>query len=318
MPPDLAPSPSSASPAPPPVAPAKMLDPRPGAPVVSNPPTSDVHQRWKNDRDFIAAQDPWMHSPETTVMTKLADGTVVARPRTGADGAPDQPAPGEPPKLGDEPQPQPLNSNGKIQLTPDIALSETELRDLLAHKAQTDSQKLTTPKPNEYQLKFNDDFVLPQGTDWRWNEADPLLMQVREFASANNMNQQTFSRLLQMHAASRLGEDLAFSEAKAKELAALGDSSDQRIRAVVTWMKSMVPAEHAAGLVRVLEAAPTAGTVRAMESLIQRWTNQGAAGFKSGTGREPPGPAKASEAEIARMSYFERLQYAASHRQPNQ
>jgi len=43
--PDLAVSPAPPSPAPPPAAPAKMLDPRPGAPVVSNPPVSDVQQR---------------------------------------------------------------------------------------------------------------------------------------------------------------------------------------------------------------------------------------------------------------------------------
>jgi hypothetical protein len=41
-----------------------MLDPRPGAPVVSNPPTSDVQQRWQADRDAIAAPDPWQHSPD--------------------------------------------------------------------------------------------------------------------------------------------------------------------------------------------------------------------------------------------------------------
>jgi hypothetical protein len=192
-----------------------MLDPRPGAPVVSNPPTSDVQQRWQADRDAIAAVDPWQHSPEKTVMTKLPDGTVVSRPRTAADGAPSEPAPGEPPRPG-EPQPQPLTSDGRIQLTKDIALSETELRDLLAHKALTDSQKLTTPKPGEYKLEFAQDFVLPQGVAWKWDEANPLLGQVREFANSAGLTQDQFSRLLGLHAASRIGEDMAFAEAKSR------------------------------------------------------------------------------------------------------
>src|SRR6516165_9675267 len=135
MPPDLAPSPAPSSPPPPPApVTARMLDPRPGAPVVSNPPTSDVQQRWQADRDAIAAVDPWQHSPDKTVMVKMPDGTVVSRPRTGADGAPSEPAPGDQPKPG-EPQLQPRDSSGRIQLTKDIAVTEEELNALIAHRA---------------------------------------------------------------------------------------------------------------------------------------------------------------------------------------
>ena len=237
-----------------------------------------------------------MHSPEKTVMVKQPDGTVVARPRTGADGVPDQPAPGEAPRPG-EPQLQPRDSSGRIQLTKDIAVTEQELHDLLAHKAQTDSQKLTTPKPNEYQLKFNDDFVLPQGTEWRWDEANPLLAQVREFASANNMNQATFSRLLQMHAASRIGEDMAIAEAKAREVQALGDAANQRVDAVKTWLKAMAP-EHFAGLARVLEACPTAATSKGLEVLMARHVSQGAGSFRGGNREAPDHPAKLPDSEV--------------------
>jgi hypothetical protein len=286
-----------------------MLDPRPGAPVVSNPPTSDVQQRWQADRDAIAAVDPWQHSPDRTVMVKQPDGTVVARPRTAADGAPDQAAPGEPPRAG-EPELAPRDSSGRIQLTKDIAVTEQELHDLVAHKAQTDSQKLTTPKPGEYQLRFNDDFVLPQGTEWKWDENSPLLTAVREFASANNMSQATFSRLLQMHAASRIGEDMAFAEAKAREVQALGDAANQRVDAVRTWLKAMAP-EHFAGLAKVLEMAPTAATVKGLEALMARHVSGGAASFR-GSNREPESPNKISQAEYDQLSYHGKLQYAES------
>jgi hypothetical protein len=287
-----------------------MLDPRPGAPVVSNPPTSDVHQRWQADRDFIAAQDPWMHSPEKTVFVKQPDGTVVARPRTGADGAPSEPAPGDQPKPG-EPQLQPRDSSNRIQLTKDIAVTEAELHDLLAHKAAADSAKLTAPKPGEYKLEFPHDYVLPAGVEWKWNEADPLLAQVREFASASGMSQDTFSRLLGLHAASRMAEIQEFNTARENQVKLLGDNANARVDAIRLWMKSVVP-EHFNDLARVLEMAPTASTVKALEVLAHRWINQGAGGLK-GNYREPPGPAKASDEEIGRMSYYERIQYALSH-----
>jgi hypothetical protein len=301
----------AANPAPPP-APSALPDP--GLVIGSSPTISEPQKKWAEERARIVSGDVWQQSPEKVALVKDANGKVSAVPRNGADGAPNEPAPGDQPKPGD-PQLAPRDSSNRIQLTKGIAVTEQELHDLLAHKAAADSAKLTTPKPGEYKLEFNDDFVLPQGVGWKWNEADPLLAQVREFASANNMSQATFSRLLQMHAASRLGEDLAFSEAKAKELAALGDSGDQRIRAVVTWMRSMVPAEHAAGLVRVLEMCPTASALRAMESLIQRWTNQGAARFNGGN-REPIIPGKISDAEYGKLSYLERIAYAARFPQP--
>jgi hypothetical protein len=253
-----------------------MLDPRPGAPVVSNPPTSDVQQRWRADRDAIAAQDPWQHSPEKTVMMKMPDGTVVARPRTGADGAPDQTAPGEARRPG---EPQPLTSDGRIQLTKDIAVTEQELHDLLAHKAATESAKLSTPKPNEYKLEFPHDYVLPAGVEWKWNEADPLLAQVREFASASGMSQDTFSKLLGLHAASGMRDIQEFSAARENQVKLLGENANARVDQIKIWLKSMVP-EHFDGLAKVLEMAPTAATVKGLEVLIHRYVSQGSGGLK--------------------------------------
>jgi hypothetical protein len=290
-----------------------MLDPRPGAPVVSNPPVSDVHQRWKNDRDFIAAQDPWMHSPEKTVFVKQPDGTVVSRARTSADGAPSEPAPGEP-RPG-EPQLAPRDSSGRIQLTKDIAVTEAELHDLIAHRAATEAARLSTPQPGEYKLEFPHDYVLPAGIEgWKWDENNPLLGAVREFASASGMSQDTFSRLLGLHAASRMAEIQEFNTAKAAEVQKLGDNANARVDAVRAWMKSVVP-EHFNDLARVLEMAPTASTVKALEVLAHRWVNQGGGAF-NGAHREPTIPGKISDAEYGKLSYSERIAYAARFPQP--
>ena len=121
--------------------------------------------------------------------------------------------------------------------------------------------------------------------------------QVREFASANNMNQATFSRLLQMHAASRIGEDMAIAEAKAREVQALGDAANQRVDAVKTWLKAMAP-EHFAGLARVLEACPTAATIKGLEVLMARHVSQGAGSFRGGNREAPDHPAKLPDSEV--------------------
>jgi hypothetical protein len=186
---------------------------------------------------------------------------------------------------------------------------------LVAHKAASDSARLSTPKPGEYKLEFPQDYVLPQGIEWKWNEADPVLAQAREFASASGMTQQTFSKLLGLHAASQMKEMQDFAEAKAREVQALGDTANQRVDAVRTWLKAMAP-DHFAGLAKVLEMAPTAATVRGLEVLMQRHIS-GGSGSYNGSHREPEVPGKVSDAEYQKMSYSERLSYASRFRQPS-
>jgi hypothetical protein len=193
-------------------------------------------------------------------------------------------------------------------------MTDSQLRDLAAFKAAEDSRKLSTPQPGGYELKFNDDFVLPQGVEWRWNADDPLLGQVREFASANGMTQQTFSKLLGLHAASQMKDMQAFAAAKAAEVAKLGDSANARVDSVKTWLKAM-GGEHFNDLARVLDMAPTAATVRGLETLMQRYVSQGGGSF-NGAHREPEQPGKISQAEYDKLGYAARLEFASRFQQP--
>jgi hypothetical protein len=186
--------------------------------------------------------------------------------------------------------------------------------DLTAFKAAADSKQLSVPKPNEYKLEFAKDYVLPQGTEWKWDENSPLLTQVREFASASGMNQDTFSKLLGLHAASRINEDQSFATAKAAEVAKLGENANARVDSVKTWLKAM-GGEHFNDLARVLDMAPTASTVRGLETLMQRYVSQGGASF-NGAHREPIIPGKLSDAEYGKLTYAERIDYAAKFPQP--
>jgi len=181
--------------------------------------------------------------------------------------------------------------------------------DLTAFKAATDSAKLSVPKAGEYKLEFSKDYVLPQGTEWKWNEADPLLTQVREFASASGMSQDTFSKLLGLHAASRIGEDQAIATAKAAEVQKLGENANARLDSVRTWLKAM-GGEHFDSLNRVLDIAPTAATVKGLEVLMQRYVSQGGGAF-NGAHREPVIPGKISDAEYGKLTYAERIAYAS-------
>jgi hypothetical protein len=293
--------------APPPPAAAPLAKPL----AQSTPAMSEPERLYKADYDRLTAQDPYRdYRDPNQVLRRAPDGTITATPRAGDQPAPGEPPrPGEPPQPGDQPPQPPRTDGGKIKLAEGVELTEQELRDLVAHKAQTDSQKLSTPKPNEYQIKFNDDFVLPQGVDWRWNEADPLLAQVRDFASTNNMTQDTFSKLLGLHAASQMKDMQEFAAAKAAEVQKLGDTANARVDAVKTWLKAMAP-DHFAGLARVLEMAPSAATVRGLEALMHRYTTQGGGSY-NGAHREPIIPGKVSDAEYSKMSYAERIEYAS-------
>jgi hypothetical protein len=60
---------------------------------------------------------------------------------------------------------------------------------------------------------------------------------------------------------------------------------------------------------------PNAATVRGLEALMHRWTTQGSGGF-NGAHREPTIPGKVSDEAYQKMSYAERIEYAARFPQP--
>jgi hypothetical protein len=107
---------------------------------------------------------------------------------------------------------------------------------------------------------------------------------------------------------------MAFAEAKAREVRALGDNANLRVDSVKTWLKAM-GGEHFNDLSRVLDMAPTAATVRGLETLMHRYTTQGGASF-NGAHREPTIPGKVSDETYQKMSYAERIEYAARFPQP--
>jgi hypothetical protein len=264
---------------------------------------SEPERRYKADYDTLTRADPW-RDPSVKI-TKDASGNVIAEPRS-----PDQPKPGEPPLSLQR------TADGRVVLAEGMEpMTDSQLRELASFYAAENSRKLSIPKPNEYALQFAPDYVLPAGVEWKWNEGDPLLAQVREFASASGMSQDTFSRLLGLHAASRMAEIQEFNTARENQVKLLGDNANARVDAIRAWMKSLVP-EHFNDLAPVLEMAPTASTVKAPEVLAHRWVTQ-SSGSYSGAHREPQIPGKISDEAYGKLTYGERLEYASKFSPPN-
>jgi hypothetical protein len=299
-----------AAPSTPPAATPTLPDP--GLVIGSSPTISEPQKLWAEERARIVSGDVWQQSPEKVALVKDASGKVSAVPRNGADGASDQQ-----PKPSDQQQPQqqPRTDGGKILLAEGIEVSEQELRDLVSFKASEDSRKLTAPqKAEDFRLELPADLKMPQGVDFRIDPNNPAIEPARQFALRNNLSQQQFSEMLGVYAATQASEMVAFNAAKAAEVQKLGDAANARVDAVRTWLKATVP-EHFNDLARVLDLAPTAATVRGLEALMHKLVTQGGASF-NGAHREPTIPGKISDAEYGKLSYAERIAYAARFPQP--
>jgi hypothetical protein len=127
------------------------------------------------------------------------------------------------------------------------------------------------------------------------------------------MSQDTFSRMLGLHAANEIQQQLLFDRAKAAELNKLGEMAGVRVDAVRTFVRSMV-GDAAPALLMVLEQAPVASTIVGFEKLMRAFSSQGIGGFPGAArdgGDLSRGPQRVSDEQYNQMTYFEKQQYAA-------
>lgn len=192
------------------------------------------------------------------------------------------PAPSAPQRPGYVPEAHWDGTTGKVK--DEAALAE-HYNTLTARVAAEDSRKASAlQKPEDAKLELPPDFKMPEGMgEWKWNEADPLIVKARELAVAKQMTQTDFTDFMGLYAATQVAQTQQFDTARAAEVAKLGATAPQRITAVTTWLKAM-GGEDAAPLAKVLEVAPVAGTIIALEKLIARFGTQGA-GAPGASGR---------------------------------
>jgi hypothetical protein len=179
----------------------------------------------------------------------------------------------------------------KVKFGDGTEYSESQVRDALAHQAEQEVRKRSLPpSPDKYEIKNTPNFKPPEGFKFEWDMNDPGIKAAREIAHARGLDQETFSSLLDVYAANKIGESQKLGTARAAELGKLGSAANQRIDAIETWLKSRIGAK--AGLfVGQLRNFPVAAMVEGFEEIIRGASNQGGADFsQSGRQQQEPAP----------------------------
>ena len=200
-----------------------------------------------------------------------------AKAATNPDGSPAEPA-----AAADD-------LNGPRVKVGDAEFTEKEIRDALADKAAREANKASLPaKPEDYKFDLPADLKLPEGVSFAFNLKDPLkgpiLANAQAWAKANELTQVQFSGLLGLYAASQSHEAKLIADATKAEREKLGPAGVVRVDAVSKWLQAMVGDKSAGAMVRTIF---TADQVDGFERIIQRFTSQGGASFRT-TGREAP------------------------------
>jgi hypothetical protein len=296
----------TSAPPPPPPAPAAVPAAKPL--VQSNPMEGEAQRRFRVEvQEPLQRSDPW-RDPSVRI-TKDSAGNVTAEPRVG-----DQPAPGEAPRPGDQPPGPASVENGRLRVG-DIDLGPDEVKGLLERHALESSRRATMPASAD-QYTLPTDMPMPPGMTWQWRSDDPvlspLLSQVKEWAFAHGVDQPGFNKLLGTYVAHELNTQAQFERAQKAERERLGQTGPVRISAIETFFNAHLGTESAKALTQTLF---TAKQVEAYEKLMHTFVSQGSGGY-NGSHREPIIPGKISDAEYGKLSYSERIAYAARFPQP--
>jgi len=268
-------------------------------------------ERWLSDRDAADRADPYRD--QSKILTRGANGELVQRERkVGADGQPvagevieqiDPNAPDLPAAEGDE---------QRFKLG-DVELSGAEIRDLLAHKAETDLRKALVPaKPSEYRLELPKDLKLPEGAQFKVAALNdpvkgPAIQAVQDWAHRNGLSQSQFSEILGLYAASQAHEQTSITNAARAQREALGVTGGARVSAISTWLRGRYGDAAAQPFINTLVMK---SQVEVWEDIITRSINGGGGGFRQ-TGREIE-TGRISQADYDKMTYGEKKEYAES------
>jgi hypothetical protein len=188
-------------------------------------------------------------------------------------------------------------------------VSEQEIRDLLAGKAERDLARAEVPaNPTDYKIEIPAAANLPEGTAVALRndpESAAMIDAAQQWSHKYGLPQSAFNELVAIQAQGVVAGQQRYNELKAVNLAELGSTGPQRIDGLVTWIRSQVGDADAKPIIATLA---TAAHVRFFEKLQHRIASQGVSSF-NGSGRveEPRG---VDEATWNTMSYSEKKSYA--------
>lgn len=180
-------------------------------------------------------------------------------------------------------------------------------------KATEDSRRLTLPKtPEEYQAQLPKDFQAPQGVEFKIDNANPIWSQARQLMhdidSGKVSGQAAFEKMIALHAANEISTVQNLRTARDAEVAKLGPAGSARVTAVQNFLNAQLGEEAGKFMGNMLV---TAQHVQGFETLMASFRNQGAGTFSPS--RAPAEAPRLSDAEVAKMTYSERKDYAARH-----
>ncbi len=159
--------------------------------------------------------------------------------------------------------------------------------DLAAFKAEQDIRRNSLPTaPDKYEIKLPPDFQAPQGVQFQFDQNSPELKRAREIAHTRGVDQETFSDMLGVFAATKIAEQQNLAVARNAELAKLGSAAPQRIGAIETWLKARV-GQKADLIIAQMRNYPVASMVEAFEDIVRLFSHQGGADY-SQSGRAQP------------------------------
>ncbi len=191
--------------------------------------------------------------------------------------------------------------------------------ELQARIAADDLRKAAIPAaPDAYKFELPKDFAAPQGVEFKFNDADPNLAMARqvmhEIDSGKLSGQEAFSKLLGLYAGAQVSQASTIETARLAEISKLGPTATARIDAIERFWNAYEgdPTAGKATTSRLF----TAADVQREEKRIAKIMGGGASSFTSGTREPPPKAGVKSDAEIAKMSAGERLDYARSFNVP--
>lgn len=200
-----------------------------------------------------------------------------------------------------------------LKVDPESLVKDLKERDeLKAFKAAEDTKALSRPQtPEAYKLDLPADFTPPAGVEFKFDANDPILAQARAQAHADGLSQESFSKMLGLYAAAKVGEESQIKAARTAEIAKLGSTAAARVDAVVNWVTGMDGTADKRDAKALASMLVTAAHVEAFERLMLKVSSQGAASFSQQHRDVSTG--KVDDAAWAKMSYSEKKAYAEKH-----
>jgi hypothetical protein len=205
----------------------------------------------------------------------------------------DAPAPGasEPVKVGD------------------MTVTQEELQEFFRTKGESELRKANLPPtPADYKIELPADFKAPEGVQVKFDETDPLLVDGRNWAHSQGFDQSQWSQMLALYGSAKAREAALINRAAAAELNKLGHNATMRVSAIENFLRGHLGDDLASHMRGMLV---TEKIVRGVETLIHKFSSQGAASFSQAHRVAPDDPGKI--AGYDKMT-FEQRRYAQEQR----